>query len=181
MAFLGPNEVLVLEKKGNVQRIVNGQISFLPLIHVNVATQVERGLLGIAIAKHTNGPTYVFLYYTESGGGSGGASAGAQPLGNRLYRYELVNNNQLINPKLLLDLPANTPNPPAESNHHGGKVLIGPDNNVYTVIGDVGSHQGQAQNVEKGKPLDGTSGILRVTQDGEPVGNGIFGSSSSCK
>src|SRR6266487_4444904 len=99
--------------------------------------------------------------------------------GNRLYRYDLTaDNSQLINPKLLLDLPANTPTPPAENNHNGGKVLIGPDNNVYTVIGDVGSHRGQAQNVEKGKPLDGTSGILRVTQDGEPVGNGIFGSSA---
>src|SRR5207253_5996263 len=29
-----------------------------------------------------------------------------------------------------------------------------------------------------GKPLDGTSGILRVTQDGEPVGDGIFGRSA---
>jgi aldose sugar dehydrogenase len=30
---------------------------------------------------------------------------GKAPLGNRLYRYELVN-DKLINPKLLLDLPA---------------------------------------------------------------------------
>ena len=31
---------------------------------------------------------------------------GKEPLGNRLYRYELANNNtKLINPKLLLDIP----------------------------------------------------------------------------
>ena len=48
-------------------------------------------------------------------------------------------------------------------------MLIGPDNNVYTVIGDVGSHDGQAQNNKIGKKLDGTSGILRITKDGQPV------------
>lgn len=172
MAFLSPNDVLVLEKKGNIQRIVNGQISPQPLLHVNVATQVERGLLGTAIAKHTNGPTYIFLYYTESGG----SSAGAQPLGNRLYRYELVNNNQLINPKLLLDLPAIPADPSsAETNHNAGKVIIGPDGNVYTVIGDVGSHRGQMQNVANGPQPDGTGGILRVTQDGQAIPSSPLG------
>jgi len=175
MAFLGPNDILVLEKnKGDVLRVLNGEIQKSPLLHVNVATPfLEWGLLGIAVSKSSNGnePRNVFIYYTEFGGKIGVAA------GNRLYRYDLTaDNGQLINPKLLLDLPANTPNPLAENNHNGGRVLIGPDNNVYTVIGDVGSHRGQAQNVERGKPLDGTSGILRVTQDGEPVGNGIFGS-----
>jgi glucose/arabinose dehydrogenase len=172
MAFLGPNDVLVLEKnKGNVQRIVNGKLSPQPLLHVNVATQVERGLLGIAIAKHTNGPTYVFLYYTESGAaGGGGSTTGPQPLGNRLYRYELVNNNQLANPKLMLDLPAVPADPSSpETNHNAGKVIIGPDGYVYTVIGDVGSHRGQMQNVANGPPPDGTGGILRITQDGRVV------------
>jgi aldose sugar dehydrogenase len=176
MAFLGPNDVLVLEKKGNVQRIINGKISLQPLLHVNVATQVERGLLGIAIAKHTHGPTYVFLYYTESSGG--GSTTGAQALGNRLYRYELVNDNQLTNPKLLLDLPAIPANPlSAETDHNGGKVIIGPDGNVYTVIGDVGSHRGQMQNVVNGPPPDRTGGVLRVTQNGQVTPNSPLGTS----
>ena len=37
-----------------------------------------------------------------------------------------------MNPKLLLDLPV-MPGPP----HNGGKVVIGPDRNVYVTIGDV--------------------------------------------
>jgi len=177
MVFLGQDDILVLEKnKGDVLRVLNGEIQKSPLLHVNVATPfLEWGLLGIAVSKGSNAnePSNVFIYYTEFGGKIAVAA------GNRLYRYELsADNSQLTNPKLLLDLPANTPNPLAENNHNGGKVLIGPDNNVYTVIGDVGSHQGQAQNVERGKPLDGTSGILRVTQDGEPVGDGIFGRSA---
>lgn len=57
----------------------------------------------------------------------------------------------------LLNLPA-TPG----HNHDGGKVVIGPDSNIYTVIGDL-NRRGQAQNVETGPAPDGTGGILRVT------------------
>jgi aldose sugar dehydrogenase len=69
MAFLGPDDILVLEKdKGTVQRIVNGKMLPEPLLDVNVSTQSERGMLGIAVAEKTNlsAPTYVFLYYTEA-------------------------------------------------------------------------------------------------------------------
>jgi aldose sugar dehydrogenase len=163
MAFLAPNDILVLEKDGGtVQRITNGKILPQPIIQVPVSTTSERGMLGIAIAKHNNGPTYVFLYYTKDGGGS-------QSLANVLYRYELLN-NQLSNPKLLLNLPA-----VRGPNHDGGKVVIGPDNNVYTVIGDLRTHRTQAQNVANGPPADNTGGILRVTQDGQPVSNAPLG------
>src|SRR5919198_755599 len=176
MTFLGPNDILVLEKDiGTVQRIINGKMLAEPLLDVNVANANERGLLGIAVAKHTNGPTYVFLYYTEAKvDGEDDCPKvsycvpGHDPLGNRLYRYELVD-NKLVNPKLLLDLPA-VPGP----GHNGGRILIGPDNNVYFTIGDVG-HKGKTQNFINGPDPDGTSGILRVTQDGKPVGNGILG------
>jgi aldose sugar dehydrogenase len=181
MAFLGPNDILVLEKNtGTVQRIVDGQMLPQPLLHVNVGQEVEWGMLGIAVAKH-NDITYVFLYYTEpesnNNSGEQGAEAGVteegntqpQSMVNHLYRYELADNNQLINPKLLLILPATSPIPTHENNHVGGKVVIGPDSNVYVGIGDVGGHAGQAQNVKDGIPLDGTSGILRVTQDGDAV------------
>src|SRR5919197_4456431 len=141
MAFLGPNDILVLEKEsGTVQRITNGKMLPQPMLQVPVSTTSERGMLGIAIAKHNNGPTYVFLYYTKDGGGV------PQSLANVLDRYEL-SNDQLINPKLLLNLPA-VPGP----NHDGGKVVIGPDNNVYTVIGDLRAHRTQAQNVVNGPP-----------------------------
>jgi glucose/arabinose dehydrogenase len=225
MAFLGPNDILVLEKdNGTVQRIVNGKMLPEPLLDVNVANKYERGMLGIAVAKNNNndqqqqhlqeqgnddadigsssnsnndnsgltgiiggsgsnsdegssdssnvagtGPTYVFLYYTESkvegsdicpAQGTTCDPAG-EPLGNRLYRYELVD-NKLVNPLLLLDLSSN------HNRHNGGPVVIGPDHNVYVVIGDI-SHRTKVQNYQERKDADGTSGILRVTQDGQIV------------
>ena len=55
MAFIGPNDILVLEKdNGMVKRIVNGVILEEPVLDVNVATAYERGLLGIAIAENDN-------------------------------------------------------------------------------------------------------------------------------
>jgi hypothetical protein len=61
---------------------------------------------------------------------------------NHVYRYELSEDvNRLKNPKLLLDLPAVSPDPHGTSNHNGDKIFIGPDRNLYTVIGDVGGHK----------------------------------------
>jgi len=112
MAFLGPDDILVLEKNnGIVKRIVNGAMLPEPLLDVSVANKNERGMLGIAVSKNEN-KTNVFLYYTESAGKNGNddcptatlCNEGNDPLGNRLYRYDLID-NKLVNPKLLLDLP----------------------------------------------------------------------------
>ena len=177
MAFLGPNDILVLEKDvGTVKRIVNGTIQPQPLLDVNVANKSERGMLGIATSKHENGSTYVFLYYTEAKvEGSdicpkpNRCDPGNEPLGNRLYRYELMNNS-LANPIMLLDLAA-VPGPA----HNGGKVVIGPDNNVYLTIGDVG-YRSSTQNFPGRADFNGTSAIYRITQDGQPLPDNPLGS-----
>lgn len=175
MAFLGPNDILVLEKdKGTVQRIVNGKMTGQPLLDVSVANSVERCMCGIAVSKQ-GANQYVFLYYTEINGADGGDRQGKEPSGNKLYRYELIN-NKLVDPKLLLDLPT-YPGP----RHNGGAITIGPDGNLYIPIGDVdGSFkesetETKTQNYVDGVDPDGRSGILRITQSGQPVGEGILG------
>jgi aldose sugar dehydrogenase len=145
-SFLGPDDILVLEKdSGQVRRAVNGSLLPAPLVDLPVATERERGLLGVATSNRTfNGTThtYVFIYFTASESSSDGTDncpppepyyceTRSEPIGNRLYRYELKD-NALVNPKLLLELPA-TPGP----THNGGVILVGPDENVYTVIGDL--------------------------------------------
>ncbi|HEX2168739.1 MAG TPA: PQQ-dependent sugar dehydrogenase [Nitrososphaera sp.] len=167
MAFLGVDDILVTEKdSGRVQRVVNGELQEQPVIDVQVANNDERGLLGIDI-YNTNNQRYVFLFFTESGGGEDGDdwSEGIEPSGTRLYRYNIAQGMgglQLTDETLLLDLPA-TPGP----RYHGGPVAIGPDNNVYVVIGTVDHHETQAQNFEDGPPPDGTSGVIRIPQDGQ--------------
>ncbi|MGE0391001.1 MAG: PQQ-dependent sugar dehydrogenase [Candidatus Nitrosocosmicus sp.] len=180
MAFLGPNDLLVTEKEtGKVIHIINGQIQDEPALDVAVANSIERGLLGIAIAKpQLDGKTYVFISYTESGNDedSSDVEDNVEPEGNRLYRYEYVN-GQLINPVLLIDLTATPENDRGE--HNGGKIRIGPDDNVYYIVGEVGGHRTQAQNIEDGPEPNGLGGVLRITQDGQIVpGDAIFGDES---
>jgi aldose sugar dehydrogenase len=125
-------------------------------------------------APDTNSTKYVFLYYTAIQGKDGeDTSQEKQPLGNVVYRYRFVD-NRLIEPKLLLNLPAT---PGAIGN--GGKILVNPyDNNLYITIGGVGidGHETKAQNVKDGGDPDGMSGIMAITQDGEPVSQiGVLG------
>jgi glucose/arabinose dehydrogenase len=165
MEFIGPNDILVLSKNdGKVIRVTDGVMLTQPLLDVEVANLVERGMLGIAIAKNDKGPTYAFLYFTESKEDGDDAKYNANPLGARLYRYELTNDT-LQNGKLLIDIPAIR-----GGSHIGGEVLIGPDNNVYLVVGDIASHHTRAQNYLNGTFPTGTSVIWRINQDGKPAG-----------
>ena len=176
MTFLDEDTILVLEKdNGTVRVIEDGELQPEPLLDVAVANDGERGMLGTAVLRENDTTTYVFLYFTESGGGvDGDDTQGVPPAGNRLYRYELEG-NQLVNPTLLLNLPA-LPGP----RYNGGPVLIGPDNNVYVIIGDVGGHTTMVQNFENGPGPDGTSGILRVGKNGEAP-ESIIGSDAFAK
>ena len=184
MAFLGPDDFLILEKAGTVKRVTNGVILDKPLLQVDVSVKDERGLLGIAISekkknladdngtsiKNNNISHNVFLYYVVCEGKNTGCE-------NRIYRYDLDNkNNVLINPKLLLSIPS-FPDPA----HIGGIIDIGPDNNLYVTVGNFQHtipsevYRTKTQNYEDGKPVDGRAGVLRITQDGKPVGTGIIG------
>src|SRR5215203_1003921 len=185
MAFLGPDDFLILEKFGIVKRVTNGVILDKPLLQVDVSVKDERGLLGIAISKkknlgddngtssiqNSNISHNVFLYYVVCEGKNTDCQ-------NRIYRYELDNkNNVLMNPKLLLSIPS-FPDPA----HIGGIIDIGPDNNLYVTVGNFQHtipsevYRTKTQNFEDGEPVDGRAGILRITQDGKPVGEGIIGS-----
>jgi glucose/arabinose dehydrogenase len=157
MIFLGDNNILVLEKEGSVRLISNGVLQEEPILQVPVNAENERGLLGIAADEDNNN---VFLYYTE-----------ADPLRNRVYKYQW-NGQSLVNPTLVLDLPAE-PGP----NHDGGKIVIGPDGYLYAVIGDL-NHDGQLQNFPAGPPPDDTGVIFRVNpEDGSAAPDNPFANS----
>ena len=172
MSFLGPNDFLVTEEDtGKVKRVIDGRIS-QTVLDVDVSTNDSRGLIGIDSTNVAN-KTFVFLYFTESSSKDDG-----EAIGNRLYRYELIN-GQLTDQKLLLDMPAGP-----GSKDNGGPIVIGPDNNVYSVVGHVAGdgdkgHETKAQNFKRGPDADGSSGIHRVMIDGNIVDSGILGSTES--
>ena len=175
MAFIGPDDILVLEKNsGTVERITNGHKLLKPLLDEDVSYSDERGMLGIAISqnKTNNSNSYVFLYYTKSKtNGDEKISSSTYDVSSSLYRYELVNDSKLQNPKLLLSTPST-----GKSFHVGGKLLIGPDHNLYVTIGDQTKFKAtQAQNIKNGRFPDRTSGILRITPDGQAPPDNILG------
>jgi len=171
MAFLGPNDALVLEKPtGQVRRILSGVVQPGNVLDVHVHSSSERGLLGIAI--NTESPQQVFLYYTEAMGADNGTV-----IANRVYRYTWnAGLGVLQSPQLILDLPV-TPGP----NHDGGVLVLGPTGEgtvgdgslLYVVIGDL-NRNGQLENNAGGAAPDDTAVILRVEQDGTPAPGNPF-------
>jgi glucose/arabinose dehydrogenase len=79
----------------------------------------------------------------------------------------------LAEPKLIFEIPSSP-----KAVHDGGKLMIGPDENVYVTIGDIDGYRTNTQNIKNGSLPDGSSGVLRFTQDGEPVNGGLLGDSS---
>lgn len=172
MAFLDENNILILEKEGSVRLVSNGVLQDTPVLQIPVNSQNERGLLGVEVVNESTitagtAPnsdslqSTVFLYFTEEGGADG-------ELRNRVYKYQW-NGQSLVNPTLILDLPAGP-----GTNHQGGKLIIGPDGYLYAIIGEL-QREGQLQNIQGGPNPDNSGVIFRVNpQDGSAAGDNPF-------
>ena len=128
------------------------------------------------------------MFYTESSDGSMGCiddrPAPYSPIGNRVYRYTWnASGLELENRTLILDLPSVHP-----TVHIGGKIIVGPDGQLYTVIGDL-NREGREQNMANKSYVDTlslehcqviygnkseSSAILRTTLSGLPSRNNPF-------
>jgi glucose/arabinose dehydrogenase len=179
MAFIGPNDFLVLEKNtGMVKRVTNGAMQSVALdLAVNNAS--ERGLLGIAL--HPDFPTkpWVYLYWTciapppadpflqtqdtcsAPAFGTDTDDILSVPIrGNRVDRF-VWNGSTLTFDRNLISLRSfqndGGPNPPNQGdaaqpprgNHDGGVIRFGPDKKLYIIIGDQG-RRGLLQNLQFG-------------------------------
>ncbi len=149
---------LYFQDKINSEDLLSNLDEIIPTSAINgagIATLLND--IGLGKLKNTN----VFLYYTESVSEEEGDNGDIR---NRVYKYGWNDQTKTLeNPSLIVDLPA-LPGP----NHDGGKLMIGPDNLLYGVIGDL-NRDGQLQNFEDGPPPDDTGIIFRVNpDDGSP-------------
>ena len=193
LAFLGADDLLVLEKNtGRVRRVVGGQVRSTVLdLPVNFGS--ERGLLGVALHPRFPQDPSVYLYWTESSTGQDTDVLSQTPLlGNRVDRFAwdgaaLTFQQHLISIRALQQ----DANQPERGNHDGGVISFGPDGKLYILVGDVG-RRGQLQNLPDGpfgpgvpddqfggpQPDDAhlTGVILRLNPDGStPADNPFFG------
>lgn len=192
VAFLGTDDILVLEKNtGKVRRVVGGKIQSTVLdLAVNFGS--ERGLLGIAL--HPNFPqnSSVYLHWTESSTGADtGVLSNTPLLGNRVDRF-VWDGSTLTLAQNLVKLRAiqQDASQPERGNHDGGVITFGPDRKLYILVGDAG-RRGQLQNLRDGpfgpgQPDDQFGGpqpddahltgvILRLNDDGStPSDNPFF-------
>ena len=116
MLFLDQNNILVLEKDGNVRLVSNGVLQAQPLVSLTVDSKNERGLLGAERVGES-----VFLYATVKDG----------EVINRIYKYTLAG-AELTNEEVFMDLPG-TP----ATNHQGGKLAVSNDGYLYSVTGEL--------------------------------------------
>jgi glucose/arabinose dehydrogenase len=196
MAFLGPNELFVLEKAtGKVQHVVDGVVQPTPALDLAVNNAVERGLLGIALDPAFTTNHYVYLYWTCNGtapvepeinacsdppglGADTNVTLDVPLLGNRVDRF-LWNGTSLTYVQNLIKLHAyqndGAPNPPgqgdtgqpAAGNHNAGVIRFGPDGKLYIIIGDNG-RRGKLQNLPSGPTLTGLGDTVPDDQFGGP-------------
>ncbi len=184
MAFLGPNDFLVLEKgSGLVKRVVNGAVHSTVLdLAVNSAS--ERGLLSIALhPKFPSNPS-VYLYWTQSSTGADSTDlAEVALLGNRVDRFTWTG-NALVFDRNLIQLRAFQADAgqPLRGNHDGGVIRFGPNGlgeqaKLFIIVGDLG-RRGLLQNNQQGPVPDDQFGgpepddahlsgvVLRLNDDG---------------
>jgi aldose sugar dehydrogenase len=151
LAFLGPDDLLVLEKNtGRVQRVVDGEVESTVLdLAVNFGS--ERGLLGIAL--HPDFPTNpgVYLYWTESTTGADtNVLSQTSLLGNRVDRFEWDGSTLTLDQNVIrIRAIQQDAGQPERGNHDGGIVTFGPDGKLYIFVGDVG-RRGHMQNLPCG-------------------------------
>ena len=147
IAFLGPNDILALEKTtGRVKRIVNGAVQTVLDLDVNFGS--ERGLLGIALHPDFATDHGVYLYWTESTTGADTNVLSATTLlGNKVDRF-IWDGTTLALDRNIVTIRAiqQDAGQPERGNHDGGVMAFGPDGKLYVFTGDVG-RRGQLQNL----------------------------------
>jgi glucose/arabinose dehydrogenase len=151
--FTDANAGFLIEKGGAVKRFDGGSLA--TVLDLSVATNSERGLLGIALDPGYAQNRHVYLYYS--------AGSGSSWTENRLARYTW-NGTSLADPTPLATFGTSGDGQANGPNHNGGPLLFGPDGKLYGVTGDL-NRSGIEQNRSATQSAH-TGGVFRLNADG---------------
>jgi glucose/arabinose dehydrogenase len=132
MEFAPDGRLFVLEQAGNVV-LVHPDGTTSTALHLNVDSNGERGLLGIAFDPNFTTNHYAYLYYTNP---QAGASSWSNGVHNQLSRFTVDDTDPLLptfgNEAPILDWD----NLSSATNHNGGAIHFGLDGMLYANAGD---------------------------------------------
>jgi glucose/arabinose dehydrogenase len=160
MAFAPDGRLFVAQQGGALRVIKNGALLAQPFLTLNVDSNGERGLLGVAFDPNFAVNRFVYVYYTTS----------TSPVHNRLSRFTASASNPDVvaagSEVQLLNLPSLS----SATNHNGGAIHFGADGKLYVAVGD-------NANSANSPSLDTTLGkVLRINSDGSiPADNPFLG------
>lgn len=167
LRFTGANEGFLIEKTGAVKRFQNGSVT--TVLNIPVATNSERGLLGMALAPgFSQNDGRIYLYYS--------AGSGSTWTENRLARYTW-NGTTLAGPTTLATFGTAGDGQNSGPNHNGGPLLYGADGKLYGATGDL-NRSGIEQN-QSATTSARTGGVFRLNPDGTAPLDNPFASNAN--
>ena len=148
-----PTALYVTQKGGKVQIVRNGVVESTAVdVSGLIATDGERGLLGMAFAPDYAASGRVYLSYVDDA--------------SKALRVVRTTNFDLSTSQTIVDLPHAKYN-----NHYGGGIKFGPEGDLYIGIGDGGSGNDPDNNAQNKDVLLGK--ILRLDVSGGGAGYAI--------
>ncbi|MEM4573625.1 MAG: PQQ-dependent sugar dehydrogenase [Candidatus Caldarchaeum sp.] len=155
ITFLNQDEAIFTERPGSVKHLTLSSGRIETIANLDVAAVGEGGLHGVENIK-LGGKTYLFIYHTYREQGA---------IFNKVIRAE-YNGGLTDMVEIIAPIPGGRI-------HNGGRIKVGPDNNLYITTGE-GGEPSLSQRIDS---LGGK--ILRLTLDGKvpkdnPFNNPVY-------
>ncbi|QOV91513.1 PQQ-dependent sugar dehydrogenase [Humisphaera borealis] len=146
-AFAPDGRLFVAQQGGALRVIKDGATLADPALLLDVDSQGERGLIGVALDPSFSQNGLIYLHYTTE----------TPTVHNRVSRFTVAGDTvEPASEQVLIDLPTLS----GATNHNGGAIHFGTDGKLYIGVGD-NADPANAQ------PLDSLLGkILRLNADG---------------
>jgi glucose/arabinose dehydrogenase len=155
LVFLRGDRALVSERPGRIRLVKDGKLLSQPYAEVEVASNGEGGLMGLALHPEFSSKPYVYAMHTYRKEG--------QPF-NRVVRFRDAGDKGIFDSVIIDRIPGGRL-------HDGGRIAFGPDGLLYITTGE--TFRG-----ELAQDLQSLAGkILRLTPEGGIPGDNPFSGS----